>query len=109
MRLLRARRSVLFVIRRVLPAVLSVLLVVLVPLAYARPPDQTWIGGWYDNDDFDDVCLLVMAGVASVDQQPLTDAAPPAIVVAPLVALSGTDDVSSAVAATLYGRAPPAV
>src|SRR5437660_11502038 len=30
-------------------------LVTLVPLAYASPPDQTWIAGLYDDADHDDV------------------------------------------------------
>ena len=30
------------------------------PLAYVMPPDQTWIGGFYDNADYDDAILAVM-------------------------------------------------
>ena len=37
------------------------LLVLLPALAYATPPDPTWIGGFYDDDDYDDVILLVNA------------------------------------------------
>jgi hypothetical protein len=33
-------------------------LATLTALAYATPPDQTWIGGLYDNADHDDVVLL---------------------------------------------------
>src|SRR5438445_4474571 len=36
-------------------------LVWLTPLAYASPPDQTWIGGFYDDADYDDVVLLAMS------------------------------------------------
>ena len=32
--------------------VLVVLLLGLTPLAYADPPDPTWIGGFWDDDDF---------------------------------------------------------
>ena len=44
-------------------AVLTVaLVVVLRPLAHASPADPTWIGGFYDGADFDDVVYLVVTG-----------------------------------------------
>jgi len=43
---------------------LSVLVVLtfgtITPLAYVMPPDQTWIGGFYDHADYDDAILAVM-------------------------------------------------
>ena len=45
----------------------------LVPMAYASPPDQTWISGITDNADHDDAIILitsalgVMATVLTVD------------------------------------------
>jgi len=30
------------------------------PLAYATPPDQTWIGGLYDHADYDDAVLAIL-------------------------------------------------
>ena len=39
----------------------------LTPLAYAAPPDQTWIPGLYDNADYDDVVLFVTAGAELVE------------------------------------------
>jgi len=39
-----------------------VLVVVLRPLAHASPADPTWIGGFYDDADFDDVVYLVVTG-----------------------------------------------
>src|SRR5437899_11933093 len=47
-------------------------LVWLTPLAYASPPDQTWIGGFYDDADYDDVGVLAMSLAL-----PLGDLAPP--------------------------------
>ena len=29
------------------------------PLAYADPPDPTWIAGFWDDADFDDVVILI--------------------------------------------------
>src|SRR5438552_1387144 len=44
--------------------------VTLVPLAYASPPDQTWIGGGDDNADYDDVAIRITATVARVHAAP---------------------------------------
>jgi hypothetical protein len=45
-----------------LPAVaLGFLLLVLPVLAYTRPPDPTWIGGIYDDADYDDVVTVITA------------------------------------------------
>lgn len=41
--------------RTVLVLVLVALILTLTPLAYADPPDPTWITGLWDDDDFDDV------------------------------------------------------
>jgi hypothetical protein len=44
-------------------AVLTVaLVVVLRPLAQASPADPTWIAGFYDGADFDDVVHLIATG-----------------------------------------------
>src|SRR4029077_11164877 len=57
-----------------LPAVLPLLLlsslVVIVPLAYAGPPDPTWIPGIYDNADYDDVVGSVTDGSAASAGRP---------------------------------------
>jgi hypothetical protein len=42
-------------------------LATLTPLAQATPPDQTWISGFYDNADFDDVVQLVTSAVGTVE------------------------------------------
>jgi len=41
--------------RTVLVLVLVALMLTLTALAYADPPDPTWIPGLWDDDDFDDV------------------------------------------------------
>ena len=59
------------VLRRFLSALLLIPLLGLTPLAYASPPDQTWIGGFYDDADYDDVVLLAMSlAVALADLAP---------------------------------------
>jgi len=36
----------------------------LVPAAYADPPDPTWIGGYWDDDDFDNVAIFIVSACA---------------------------------------------
>ena len=52
-------------------------LALLLALAYASPPDPSWIPGIYDDADYDDVVTLVMATTATVahvttDSRPTT-------------------------------------
>jgi len=47
----------------------------LVPAAYADPPDPTWLGGYWDDDDFDDVVILIVNACA-VQAPTLTDSGP---------------------------------
>ena len=49
--------------RRLLGVVVAAAVLILAPLAQATPPDQTWIGGLYDNADYDDVVLMVTGGI----------------------------------------------
>jgi hypothetical protein len=54
----------------VLPLLLLSGLVVIIPLAYAGPPDPTWTPGIYDNADYDDVAGFVTDGTAASSGQP---------------------------------------
>ena len=40
---------------------LVVLVAALAPVAYADPPDPSWMGGLWDDDDFDNTVALVTA------------------------------------------------
>ena len=57
---------------RVVALVLACLLAGLVTAAYADPPDPTWIGGYWDDDDFDDV-VIALLGTYAVVELPLSD------------------------------------
>ena len=46
-------------LRRLVAQVVAGVAVPVVPLAYASPPDPTWIAGIYDNADYDDVVLAI--------------------------------------------------
>ncbi len=50
--------------------VLVGVLIVLAPLAHASPPDQSWLGGFYDDGDSDDVVLLVTWALHAVQGPP---------------------------------------
>lgn len=54
--------------RRFLTVFLISLLVGLVPAAYADPPDPTWIGGFWDDDDFDTVVAFIASTFAALTQ-----------------------------------------
>jgi hypothetical protein len=42
----------------VVPVVVAALIALPV-LAFASPPDPSWLGGWWDDDDFDTVILFI--------------------------------------------------
>jgi hypothetical protein len=73
--------------RRLLLLLLAGAMVALTPAAHASPPDQTWIGGLYDNADYDDAVLAVIASIASLDRQPLHDPQDVDLVIAFVLAL----------------------
>ena len=52
--------------RRVLLGVL----LALPPCANACPTDPTWISGFYDDNDYDDVILFITGAVTAVSQNP---------------------------------------
>jgi hypothetical protein len=62
-------------LRGILGAVLAILVVGLTPIAYADPPDPTWLGGYWDDDDFDNVVAFI-ASAAAVVASPVIDGRP---------------------------------
>jgi hypothetical protein len=44
-------------------------LLVLPILAHASPTDPTWIPGFYDDNDYDDVILFISGAVTAVDSR----------------------------------------
>jgi hypothetical protein len=47
--------------------VLVGIMLVLTPIAHACPTDPTWIAGFYDDNDYDDVVLFITGGLTAVD------------------------------------------
>ncbi len=60
---------------RVLALVVVTLLIGLAPIAYADPPDPTWIGGYWDDDDFDNVVVFI-SGICAIADASSADAGP---------------------------------
>jgi len=96
---------------RVVSRVLLVALVLIVPatlpaLAYATPPDPSWIDGIYDDADYDDVVVLVTSGTGNVGPAILADFQP----IPPLVSdppPSTEKAILTLSAAAVRPRAPP--
>jgi hypothetical protein len=84
---------------------LAMALLLIAPLAHAMPPDEIWQPGLYDGADFDDVVLLITAGISSLP------AALPAWSVAwtvqPIAAPAEHPVAVARPACSLQGRAPP--
>jgi len=55
---------------------LQVVLIPLTPLAYASPPDPTWVSGFFDDDDNDNGVFLITSSAATIDPFPLDDSPP---------------------------------
>jgi len=84
---------------------LAIFAVALTPIAYADPPDPTWLGGYWDDDDFDNVIEFITCASAII--------APLVIDVGPLSVAEGRVDLAQAVASSgslhrlACPRAPP--
>ena len=70
------------------PPVLALVLLgavtVLAPLAYATPPDPTWITGFWDDNDHDDVIFLITSDVGAIEPHLILDRNPVDVVVSAL-------------------------
>jgi hypothetical protein len=79
----------------------------LVALAYATPPDPTYLGGFWDNADYDDVVILVTSAIGSTDTHTDSDLTR-LLVVAPV--LPGEEERLPAVLRSPHSpRSPPVV
>jgi hypothetical protein len=47
--------------------IFGAMLVVVMPLAYASPVDPTWLPGFWDDSDFDDVILFLTSDLPLLD------------------------------------------
>jgi len=91
---------------KALVLLLLVCLVSLSPLAYASPPDPTWMDGFFDDLDFDDVVASISWAAWAVDADPLPSLAPVPVSVH-LVPPGALPVRSTTVPPAFLGRAPP--
>ena len=92
--------------RRALVLLLLVCLASLTPLAYASSPDPTWVEGFFDDLDFDDVVVSISWAAWAVDADPLPSLAP--VPVSVHLVQAGEQPVrSTKVLPAFLGRAPP--
>src|SRR5262245_55932563 len=56
-------------VRGLVAECVAAILAVLIPFAYAGPPDPSWIPGIYDSHDYDDVVGMVTDGAGVSDSQ----------------------------------------
>lgn len=91
--------------RGVLAGLLAILVVVLTPIAYADPPDPSWLGGYWDDDDFDNVVAFI-ASASAVISPPVVDAGPSSVS-AGRVELAQAVASSGSLQALSSPRAPP--
>lgn len=91
---------------RALVLLLIVCLFSSAPLAYASPPDPTWIEGIYDDADGDDVIVSISWAALAVELDPLARLTP-LFVAAPFVPRGEPRPASMAVRPVFLGRAPP--
>jgi hypothetical protein len=78
----------------------------LTPLAYAAPPDPSWIWGIYDGVDYDDVVDLITSAAGTVTPSLLPEFPQSVLVVG--IALLERARVPTAAVSSLQSRAPPA-
>jgi len=93
--------------RRFLILLMVGLTAALAPLAQATPPDQTWIGGIYDNADYDDIVLNITSAVGVVESRMDGESGPVRPVVAVLPQIDERPLLVPELSSNLT-RAPPA-
>jgi hypothetical protein len=94
-------------VHRLVGTVILVLVVLcLSPAAHGSPPDPTWIAGFYDNADFDDVVLLITSNLDMVERSLECSLSPRHLVIALLVA-TDSDTRPLPLGSSGHSRAPP--
>lgn len=94
--------------QRPLALLVAAAMLSLAVLAHASPPDPDWIGGFWDNGDYDDVVLLVTSGVG-VAESHLRAEARPVVLVSALVSTPDENRLPARPRLSSPTRAPPAV
>jgi hypothetical protein len=92
--------------RLVATVILVTAVLCLGPAALGSPPDPTWIAGFYDNADFDDVVLLITSNLDVVERSIGCSLSPQHLVVAVLLP-TDSDTRPLSLGSSAHSRAPP--
>jgi hypothetical protein len=90
-----------------LRGVLVSVLLTLPVLAYVSPPDPTWIAGFWDDADYDDVVILITSTSGIADANPFVEVKPLLFLVASLPPVD-LQLVPAPASSLRHSRAPPA-
>ncbi len=93
------------VVARVVALLLICVIAGLAPAAYADPPDPSWIDGFWDNDDYDNVVVMVLHAHAIVE--PFSPDAGPVWAAVAFVECRESHATAAPVDVTACPRAPP--
>jgi len=85
----------------------SVIVVAVTTLALASPPDPVWIGGLWDDADYDDVVILAICSLAIVGPPPMSDPARGRAII-DVIPFGDETSVSAPTPSANQTRAPPA-
>jgi hypothetical protein len=94
--------------RGLVAALLLGVLLALPPCAHASPTDPTWIPGFYDDNDYDDVILFITGAVTAVDSH-VADPIGLVTVCVGVIAPSKSQFVSARPLGSCSTRAPPSL
>jgi hypothetical protein len=100
--------TVVLSLRRLVGLLVILVVAALTPLAYADPPDPTWVDGFWDDDDYDSVVVMIL-GASGIVNQALPDAGSAVDAVGHDAATPATRLPNTALADTASPRAPPAL
>ena len=92
--------------RHVLALLIAALLIGLPTVAFADPPDPTWIGGYWDDDDFDDA-VIAITGASAVEAPSPVDTELPLWVPIALVEMPRQEAYGAPRRPASFPRAPP--
>jgi hypothetical protein len=90
---------------RILALLLVLIIAAVAPAAYADPPDPSWIGGYWDDDDFDNVVVFLLSTYAVVAAAQLHEVAAGSTVA--ILQCPEPQVVTAPVADSTSPRAPP--
>jgi len=96
------------VVRHFLITLLVVLTACLVPLAEASPPDQSWLGGFFDDADYDDVVVSVTSAVSAVESHAYHETGPVQTITERTIQVDESAPALPALSQK-FARAPPTV